>query len=148
MANRDNPRKGSEFEECAYRFFESQGIHLSKKFSIPIGLSSLKKSHKFDLGSGQPPILIECKAHTWTEGDNAPSAKLSVWNEAMFYFVAAPATYRKVLFVLKSVRHGESLAHYYIRRYEHFIPKDVEIWEYEPETNSANVVRFKRSVEN
>jgi hypothetical protein len=121
MANKDNPKKGSEFEEIARSFFIFQGIELQRGFTIPIGLSRKKKNHKFDLGSSRPPIIVECKFHTWTEGGNAPSAKLSVWNEAMFYFSAAPENYRKIFFVLESSKKGESLAQYYIRRYRHLL---------------------------
>ena len=59
-----------------------------------------------------------------------PSAKLTVWNEAMYYFYIAPKNYRKIFFVLKHLRRGVSLATYYVANYEHLIPDDVEIWEY------------------
>lgn len=140
MANRDNPRTGSDFEKLALGFFDSQGMKLQRDFVVRIGVAGKMKEHKFDLGSAQPPILVECKSHTWTEGGNAPSAKLSVWNEAMLYFLAAPLSYRKVLFVLRSVRNGESLAQHYIRRYGHLIPDGVEIWEFSPETGTAKKV--------
>ena len=52
---------------------------------------------------------------------------MSVWNEAMYYFLAAPSLFRKKLFVLKSVRNGETLAQYYIKGYAHLIPFGVEI---------------------
>lgn len=37
----------------------------------------------------------------------------------MYYFHVAPEDYRKIMFVLKDLRHGngESLAHYYLRTY-------------------------------
>jgi hypothetical protein len=100
----------------------------------------MKKPHKFDLGSEVPPVLVECKAHTWTEGGNSPSAKLSVWNEAMYYFVAAPTHFRKILFVLKSVRGNQTLAQYYIGRYEHLISAGVEIWEFDREREEAECI--------
>ena len=62
-----------------------------------------------------------------------PSAKMTVWNEAMYYFATAPRKYRKILFVLRDVRTttGESLAEYYVRTYHHLIPPGVEVWEYD-----------------
>ena len=54
------------------------------------------------------------------------SAKMSVWNEAMYCFLVALNEYRKILFVLKSTRRGETLTNYYIKRYEHLIPRGVE----------------------
>ena len=78
-------------------------------------------------------MLVECKSHTWTKTDNVPSAKITVWNEAMYYFLLSPGGFRKILFVLRdfSEKRGESLAEYYVRNYSHLIPDDVEIWEYD-----------------
>jgi hypothetical protein len=69
-------------------------------------------------------------------GRNAPSAKLTVWNEAMYYFHASPPEYRKILFVLKhfSDKRKETLGQYYIRTYSHLIPQGVEVWEYDERT--------------
>jgi hypothetical protein len=140
MGNSDNPKKGSDFEEIAQRYFESIGINLTRNFGLSIGFERQKKKHKFDLGSTIPPILVECKNHTWTETGNAPSAKLSVWNEAMLYFIAAPKEYRKILFVLNSEKKGLSLAKYYLQRYGYLVPIDIEILEYFPKTK--NIIRI------
>jgi len=140
MANRDNPRRGAEFEGIAKSEFARLGIPLQKNFSVDLGVSSRKKPHNFDLGSSSPPLLVECKRHTWTDGGNAPSAKLTVWNKAMFYFVIAPDEFRKILYVLRSVRRGESLSEHYIKRFEHLIPKGVEIWEYDPDLRDSSKV--------
>ncbi|MCH8878045.1 MAG: hypothetical protein IIA89_14700 [Chloroflexi bacterium] len=144
MANSDNPRLGLEFERTAKSEFAEFGIPLQKDFSVDVGISSKKKPHKFDLGSSSPPVLVECKRHTWTEGGNTPSAKLTIWNEAMYYFAVAPNGYRKILYVLRSLRGGESLADHYIKRFEHLIPDDVEIWEYDSQDN-ASTKMFPRS---
>lgn len=98
-----------------------------------------KKIHKFDLGgekNGQA-IIIECKSHRWTKGNNIPSAKLTVWNEAMYYFALSPDTYRKIFCVCKdySAKRKMTLAEYYINTYYHLIPKDVEIYEYDEDKN-------------
>lgn len=138
MANRDNPRKGSEFEKLARRFFHSRGLNLQRGFAVDVGIANLKRPHKFDLGCADPPVLVECKSHTWTKGGNSPSGKLSVWNEAMYYFVVAPAHFRKVLFVLRSIRKGESLGQHYVKRFRHLIPEGVEIWEFDPKEGHAN----------
>ena len=72
-----------------------------------------------------------------------PSAKLTVWNEAMFYFHLAPTHYRKMFFVLlhKHEKRKESLAEYYLRLYAHLIPKDVEIWEFAVDEGIAQRLR-------
>ena len=125
-----NAQAGSDFEEIARVFFMEQGIALSRNFVVPVGVGSQKKQHRFDLGTEEPATLIECKSHTWTQGSNIPSAKLTVWNEAMYYFHIAPRHYRKIFFVLKHLRRNTSLAVYYLTNYRHLVPDDVEIWEY------------------
>ena len=127
-----NAQVGDAFEATAQEYFRQQGITLQRNYQVPVGVSS-KKPRKFDLGSGDPPVLVECKSHTWTGGGNVPSAKLTVWNEAMFYFLLAPEGFRKVLFVQRdfSERRNETLAEYYVRTYAHLIPDDVEVLEYD-----------------
>ena len=77
-------------------------------------------------------MLVECKSHKWTESGNVPSAKVTTWDQAMFYFHVAPKQYRKIFFVLRDVhkQRKESLAEYYLRIKPHLIPAEVEIWEY------------------
>lgn len=68
---------------------------------------------------------------------------MTVWNEAMYYFSAAPADYRKILFVLKdtSTNREETLDEYYVRTFSHLIPNDVEIWEYDMNANKGYLLR-------
>lgn len=129
MSNSDNPATGAKFEDAVRVFFRTVDLHLEKGHSVDVGTGSAKKARRFDLGTSKPPTLVECKSHTWTEGGNAPSAKLSVWNEAMFYFLVAPQSYRKILAVLANTRRGESLVDHYVKRFEHLVPSGVEIWE-------------------
>jgi hypothetical protein len=121
--------------------FARLGIALQRNLAVPVGVSEKKKLHRFDLGSEDPPILIECKSHTWTTGGNMPSAKMTVWNEAMYYFHVAPARYRKVLFVLKHERAGQSLAAYYVHTHGHLIPDGVELWELDTATGTETQIR-------
>lgn len=133
-----NAHVGKAFEMKARLFFESTGISLQAGVSVPVGING-KKLHSFDLGDPEAKVLVECKSHKWTEGKNVPSAKMTEWNEAMYYFYSTPDAVRKVLFVLKdySPRRKETLAEYYIRTYHHLIPKDVEIWEFDESTDGA-----------
>jgi hypothetical protein len=136
-----NTHAGNDFESLVWRFFSRQGIELSRNFAAPVGAGEQKKLHRFDLGSEMPPVLVECKSHTWTQGGNMPSAKMTVWNEAMYYFHLAPATYRKILFVLKHSRRELTLASYYLRTHGHMVPSGVEVWEFDMETNTAEQLR-------
>lgn len=139
-----NAQVGKHFELLAQKFFEKKGFPLlQRNHKVPVGVADVKKHHAFDLGCSTQKILIECKSHRWTAGHNIPSAKLTEWNEAMFYFHTSPIEYRKILFVLKDLRHGngESLATYFIRTNGHFIPPGVEIWEYDESTSMAEVRR-------
>src|SRR5438309_612198 len=101
-----NTHAGNDFESVARAFFAKQGIELTRNFAAPVGVGDQKKPRRFDLGSEKPPVLVECKSHTWTQSGNMPSAKMTVWNEAMYYFHLAPDMYRKILFVLKHSQRG------------------------------------------
>lgn len=133
-----NTQVGADFESAAVAALAARGITVEPNFTVAVGVGRLRKNHRFDLGSGNPPILIECKSHRWTGGGYAPSAKLTVWNEAMYYFAIAPLGFRKILFVLRdfSEQRGQTLAEHYLGRFLHLIPEGVEIWEYN-ETNQS-----------
>ena len=138
-----NAHVGRDFEQDAIRVLSECGINVSPNFSVKVGIAGTRKDHKFDLGSNSPPILVECKSHKWTSpGGNVPSAKMTVWNEAMYYFYCAPSRYRKILFVLRNERSatGETLAAYYIRTYGHLIPEGVEIWELNQDSGKCDIV--------
>jgi hypothetical protein len=134
-----NAQVGQTFEDLVKRYFQSQGVFLTSPFSLLIGINSTKM-HKFDLGNSQQKILVECKSHCWTEGNNIPSAKITTWDQAMFYFYISPPDFKKILFVLHSYSksRNETLADYYIRLNSHLIPSDVEIWEYDEEKGNVN----------
>ena len=135
-----NAHVGKDFEVLALDVFAARDIHLESKFKLPVGVAEIKKLHAFDLGCEEQKIIVECKCHKWTApNDNVPSAKLTVWNEAMYYFLVAPQGYRKILFVLRDVseRRRETLAEYYVRTYGHLIPEGVEIWEFDEESQEV-----------
>ena len=139
IGSKSNAHVGREFELIAQQFFADQGVYLQHSHSVDVGIGSSKKAHHFDLGCSNQKWLVECKSHRWTVGKNVPSAKLTVWNEAMYYFLAAPAEYKKILFVLRDLRGGtgESLTSFYLRTYGHLVPPDVEIWEYDESVSTA-----------
>jgi len=129
---KSNTQVGKDFEKSAMEFFSTQGLSLHENVSINIGINGTRP-HSFDLGNLARKVLVECKSHTWTEGGNVPSAKMTTWDQAMYFFYAAPKGYRKIFFVLKdySAKRQETLAEYYIRTKPHLIPTDIEIWEFD-----------------
>jgi hypothetical protein len=134
-----NAHVGRDFEKAAQLFFAKTNILLEPSFSEKVG-HRIKKSHKFDLGSKKPPILVECKSYTWTSGGNSPGAKIRGLNEVMLVFSLAPKRYRKILFVLKHLRKDVSLAAHYIKTQGHLIGPDIEIWEFDLEKDHAEQV--------
>ena len=132
LGSSSNAQVGRDFETVALEYFTKKGVALQVGHTVQIGHAS-KKDRKFDLGSDDPPVLVECKSHRWTQSGKVPSAKMTVWNEAMYLFLLAPKGFRKILFVLRDFNEGrgESLAEYYVRNYIHLIPDDVAIWEYD-----------------
>jgi hypothetical protein len=138
-----NAHAGREFEALANaHYLGAEGWQLQPGFPVILGLGSQKKAHRFDFGSENPPLLVECKSHNFTATGNMPSAKITVWNEAMYYFHLAPEKYRKILFVLEArhERQRETLASCYVRNYGHLVPSDVEIVEFNVETKAVRVV--------
>jgi hypothetical protein len=137
-----NTHVGVDFEALAVLSLEAAGIKVHPRFAVPVGIGQRKKGHSFDFGSDDPPVLVECKCHRWTTGGNAPSAKLTVWNEAMYYFLLAPAKYRRILFVLRDYasRRRQTLAEHYLARYSHLVPEGVEIWEFDEIEKSCRIL--------
>jgi hypothetical protein len=131
-----NTHAGREFELAAQLYFRETGIHLQSSFPVPIGYS-FTKVHKFDLGSDDPPVLVECKSYTWTETGNSPSAKIKGMNEVMLLFSVCPTQYRRVLFLLKHVWRGTSLASHYVKTQGHLIGPNIEIWEFDTDLRVA-----------
>ena len=141
LGSTSNSQVGRDFETAAQEYFRKQDVRLHRNYSVPIGAST-KKERQFDLGSDSPHMLVECKSHKWTSGGNVPSAKITVWNEAMYFFLLAPQEYCKVLFVLRDFNgeRGESLAEYYVRNHGHLIPDGVEILEYDEDMSTTRQV--------
>jgi hypothetical protein len=131
-----NTHAGRDFELAAEAYFAKTGITLIREFVAPVGYK-VKKLHKFDLGSEAPPILVECKSYTWTAGGNSPSAKIRGLNEALLLFSVAPPNFRKILFLLKHMRKGMSLASHYVKTQGHLIGPGVEVWEFDLTTLEA-----------
>ncbi|WP_424991392.1 hypothetical protein [Fluviibacterium sp. S390] len=136
-----NAHVGRDFEARARAILAAHGIPLQMNHKVPCGLGNDKKLHTFDLGSEDPPVIVECKSQTWTKGDVVPSAKMKNWAEAMFYFHMAPPMYRKIFFVEQSlrVRTGESLLTYFRRTQSHMIPPEVEFWELPRESDEVEI---------
>ncbi len=134
---KSNSHVGNEFERLVESHFSD--LNLTNNFVLDIGVNKTKKEHKWDLGCTKNKIIIECKSHKWTKSNKVPSAKLTTWDQAMYYMHLAPPEYRKFFACLKDARtsNKETLAEYYIRLKEHLIPSGVEIWEFCEETHTA-----------
>ena len=140
MSNRE---KGEEFARAVGEYLQLQGFDVEAEYTVEVGLNSKqKKAHRFDFGSNS--LIVECKSYEWTEGGHNPSAKISTLNEAMMYFHSAPSTYRKMVFVsltgTKGVRNPETFAEYYWRLHGHFVPDDVEFYEFDADNMQAKRV--------
>jgi hypothetical protein len=93
---------------------------------VPIGDPA--KPHRFDLGSSNQQVVVECKNHTSTATNNIPSAKITALREAVFYLRLAAARYRRIL-AMKRHTHPdrpEEPAEYFVRLSWHLLG-DVEV---------------------
>lgn len=137
-----NAHVGRDFERTVAALFRNRGYPVVANFPVRVGHGDRTKVRRFDLGCADPEILIECKSHRWTTGGNSPSAKMTVWNEAMYYFHLAPVSYKKWLCVLadRHVTSGQSLAQHYLRSYDHLVPDGVEILEFDLSNSEEAIV--------
>jgi hypothetical protein len=139
-----NAAVGKDFEKKAKNYFKQIGMELQTPYNVSIGHYH-RHDKAFDLGGtvGEIEYIVECKSHRWTESGKSPSAKLTVWNEAMYCFSLIPSreNLKKILFVVKSTFTSKpSLAEYYCSRYRYMIPEDVEIWEYDQESKEVVII--------
>jgi hypothetical protein len=138
-----NAHAGNDFELLALKYFDSIGLTLQRNYPVKLGFN-VEKVHRFDLGGNaeESTVIVECKSHKWTSGDNIPGAKLTVWNEVMLYFSLVPNDVKKILFVLRdySAKRKATLASYYVRIYGNLIPNGVTIIEYDTDCDEANVL--------
>ena len=130
--NKDNSARGRTFEGLVGKYLVERGDIVQPGYSVEVGLNRLwRKAHKFDWGNNT--LLVECKDYDWTSSHNIPSAKISTLKEAMLYFMAAPQSHRKMLFIRKTegrtMTSDETLGEYFVRLYGHLIPEDVEVHE-------------------
>ena len=139
MANKENPGRGTEFENRVGDYFREKlsGFELEqnkKTGKIKLKANNIEGAHIFDIISKKYKLLIECKRHSWTSGNHSPSAKLSIWNEAMYYFYLANRIndeYTNILCVECSTNlEGRSLADLYVKNKEHYIPDRTYIIEF------------------
>jgi hypothetical protein len=132
---------GKVLENIAKDYLEKKyNTKLNNDYKIWVGASVLKE-HGYDLGNEDS--IVECKAYTWGKRGEIPGGKMSTWNEAMMYFYLSPNTYKKVFFVLYDYNQKKklSLLEYYLKTYAHFIPIDLDIYEWNP--NNDAVSKFK-----
>ncbi len=119
-------------------------IVLHERHSVLCSLrNNQEKTHRFALGSDNPPVIVTCKTHKWTSGDNMPSAKIHAFAVAMFHFHMAPSKYRKIFVCEQSLRKkdNKSLLEYFLDKYFYLIPPDVELWELPPDSDAVRIIR-------
>ncbi len=140
IGSSDNATVGREFENIALSFFATEGILLERNFGVQIGAGSKHKLRRFDLGSSSPAVLVNVSPTSGLQELTLPVPKLTVWNEAMFYFPSGSSYFRKILFVLKdhhSKRLVSRLENIIYNYHGHLGPDGVEIWEWNEETKFA-----------
>lgn len=138
--SKSNAQVGKDFEKLVRNLLSEEFPSLEKNVSFEIGFEQ-KKSHKFDLGSIEQKIIIECKSHTWTESNKVPSAKMTTWDQTLLYFSLAPNDLKKIFVVKKDMnsRTNESLCEYYLRTHNHLIPSGVEFRELDEESKILSI---------
>jgi hypothetical protein len=124
-----------QFEEVAIAYLEKkEDLNLEEQFELPLGVGKRTKPHKFDGGDPVRKVLVECKTGTWRKDGKVPHGKMTNWNEAMYLFTLAPRAYRKIFIVCRNLNPntGQSLLEKYLETWDHLVPSDGEIFDYDP----------------
>lgn len=121
MARRD----GKAFQAIAREHFQKDfAIKLVREFTVRLDDG---QTHRFDLGSEQGDILIDCKSYTFTKTGNEPAAKLNHAKTDALLLRASHAQ-RKLLVFDDDVHPKKgSLAALFERRNRVWLA-DVEVW--------------------
>ena len=130
MANRDHVRWANEFRSKVKKTLENEfETKLHEEFRIRPG------GHRFDLGSKDPGILVECKRHTWTAGDNVPEGKLAEWVGTIWGLHDARKHYPTLILAVlhdKRQKTGETLRDYFLRTARgRDLPSTVTVWAFD-----------------
>jgi hypothetical protein len=85
-------------------------------FETSIVLSN-GQMHRFDLATATKDVIAECKAYTWTESGNVPSAKITHLRESLQLLNAIPGSAIRHLIMKKANCPGrnETLGEYFVR---------------------------------
>lgn len=138
--NRDNPRRGREFQELSASVL---GEHWGATFDldVPFPIGSPPKQHRFSLVSTDRRYVGEAKNFSWTASGNMPSAKMAFVNQAVFYLSYLPRDLIRFVVMRRDVRpkSGESLADYYYRTYRHLL-SGVAIVEVDAATRAVRIL--------
>ena len=124
-----NVARGDQFQLLTKQVME-KALGIPLKAEVPVKIGSPPHPHRFDLASPDSRVIIECKAHTWTNTGNIPSAKLTTLREALFYMTFLAEDTVKVLAMARSthMKRQESLAEYFVRLNVQFLA-DVTVCE-------------------
>ena len=138
-----------KFEELVGKYLNDEGLNVNRDLPVEISINGIEGTHKFDWSSDT--LLVECKANNWLGGQgegtnsqgNYPGSKIAAVNESLLYFIAATKQHDKKLFMVKTEKRGElqeTFAQYYVRRFQHLIPKDVKVYEFDTHSKEAECI--------
>jgi hypothetical protein len=116
-----NVQRGNLFEAEVAGALAQFGWRLQP--GVALGIGHPPKRHRFDLADPSSKVAVECKAFTWTESGNIPSAKVTTAREAVFFLQWLEEDWIKMLAMSRSLRAGssESLAEYFVRLNGHLL---------------------------
>lgn len=123
---------GKKFEKIIENNWETPMIS-----QFPVTIKA--KKWKVDLGCAKYKTLIECKDYKWTKSNNYPSGKDAEIYKVLLRFQNLDekyANYRKIILFARNVNEKNvSFAEEFVRRNAYIISKDVEIWQYDKQTD-------------
>lgn len=118
-------RDWRSFQEMARGYFELEaGTNLVREVSLRLDDG---QTHRFDLGSQDESVLIECKSYTFTVGGKEPAAKINHAKTDAQLLKGSRATRKIIVFDDDVHPKKGSLAELFARRNSSWLA-DVEVW--------------------
>ena len=127
--SKESTVQGDRFEQLVRGVLAKRGLRLARHHPVDVGVARQKREHKFDLGSDELRLLVECKGHEWPKQNGQLTTKFHAWKSDICFLQAAPDSYRKVFAVLHAERNGRTMLGVFLDRCGHLVTDDIEICE-------------------
>jgi hypothetical protein len=115
-----NTERGKAFQIACCEALRNQ---FGRDFDFEVSLQCEGKAHSFNLATSEKDIVVECKAFSFTQSGNNPSAKITTLREAISFRGQSKGMSREFWFLSTPADpiRGETLGKYFVRLNSHLL---------------------------